>query len=94
MPEYSGLVIAKCRRCKSMAVFYAKEPIKGFSCRVCRKFTAFDSEPVPVVSTCECGNRISGVTNSTDHIIEFNCKCGYPNVAEYSNQKHKYFGIR
>ena len=94
MYEYSGLVIAKCRRCKSVAVLFAKDPIKGFLCRACRKFTTFNTEPRPVSAICECGNRISGTTNATEDLIEFNCKCGYPNTAEYSKQKKKYLGIR
>lgn len=94
MFEYSGLIVAVCSKCGKASVFFAKEPVKGFACRNCHKYTGFATTPVPIHSVCECGNKISGTTNAQSSLIEFSCKCGYPNTAEYSRQKNRYIGIR
>lgn len=92
-PTFSGLIIAHCPSCGEYTVFFSKEVVNRFRCSKCTKPTYFKGEPVQLVSKCECGNKIRAVTNSSEPIFQFNCKCGYPNSVEYSKSKNKYFGI-
>ena len=91
--EFKGLMVLKCPDCGKVFTYFSKESVDHCYCKDCK--TTFTLEnPVPLVSYCECGNRIRSVTNCKDSLIEFNCKCGYPLVAEYSVRKNKYLGMR
>lgn len=91
---YTGLIVAECEHCGEVTVFVSEEEAEKFCCRHCRKTAYLDKGKLsPLISTCECGNRIRGVTNSTKKAFQFNCKCGYPNSVEYSKSKNKYFGM-
>lgn len=91
---YKGLIVAQCNQCGEATVFYSENEVDSFVCKHCHKQVEFDCSPVPLISFCECGNRIRAVTNSTQDTFQFNCKCGYPNSVEYSSRKNKYFGMR
>lgn len=91
---YRGLIVAHCKLCGNYTSFYTKEEINKFKCRSCGEISQLVAPATPLLSVCECGNRIMGVTNSDEDIFQFNCKCGYPNSVEYSSRKNKYFGMR
>lgn len=92
---YTGLIIAQCEHCGEITVFFTESEVHNFKCRHCSKYTSLDEvSPTPLISTCECGNKIRGVTNSVQNYFQFNCRCGYPNSVEYSSSKNKYFGMR
>ena len=91
---FQGLIIAYCPECGEYTTFFSREVAKKFTCHKCHKTSIFEEEPKPLVSKCECGNYINAVTNSNQKSFEFSCKCGYPNCVEYSDRKHKYFGMR
>lgn len=92
--EYQGLIIAYCPKCGSYTTFFSKEPAKHFFCRNCKEQIPLNGVPTPLISTCECGNRIRGVTNSEEDKFQFNCRCGYPNSVGYSERKNTYYGMR
>lgn len=91
---YKGLIIAQCTHCGEVTVFYSEKEVKNFVCRYCHKQVELSSPPVPLISFCECGNRIKAVTNSTQDMFQFNCKCGYPNSVEYNFRNNKYYEMR
>lgn len=92
-PTYQGLVIAQCEECGVYTTFYSEKEIHTFKCRKCKTIRPLTGEPALVISNCECGKRIRGVTNSNEFMFQFDCRCGYPNTVEYSKKKHTYYGI-
>lgn len=92
--KYTGLILAECETCGEITTFFSEEEVKTFSCRKCRKVQTLVPPASNLIATCECGKRIRGVTNASNAIIHFNCKCGYPIDAEYSDRKNTFYGMR
>ena len=91
--SYKGLIIAHCKSCGGYTVFYSNDETNLFKCHSCGEVVSLNTPAIPLISKCECGNRIRAVTNSDEDCFQFNCKCGYPNSVAYSYRKDKYFGM-
>ena len=91
---YRGLIVGQCNECGEYTVLYSGEKIDHFKCHSCGNTAPLIGPAIPLLSVCECGNKIRAVTNSDEDYFQFNCKCGYPNSVEYSPRKNKYFGMR
>lgn len=90
---FTGLMLLQCPDCGNVYSVYSSDFYKYGHCKHCNTtFPLVDARQV--IATCECGNKVYGVTNSKDKLLQFNCRCGYPLTAEYSHRKNKYYGLR
>lgn len=73
---------------------FSETVIDKIHCRKCNTTTALPKEAKVIYSRCECGRKIRAVTNCTEPLFEFNCKCGYPIAVEYNKSKNIYEGVK
>lgn len=92
---FSGLVVVKCKHCGEYAVFYTEKEINSFHCKRCGGDTSILNDPCTrLQARCECGKNTFGVTNSTEDMFEFNCKCSCFVPVEYVKRKNAYMNVK
>lgn len=92
--QFKGLILCKCPTCNKVYPVFSEEVRTKITCKKCNTDIDLPEEATGLFCSCECGRNIRAVTNCTDDIFEFECKCGYPLTVEYHRAKKRYGGIK
>lgn len=89
-----GFIHVECPKCHKTKGMFQREHLTEVLCTNCGEMIDL-RESIPMHFKCECGKKLTYMTNMKSNMADVNCfDCGCPVAVTYNAKKNRYEVIR